>query len=324
MKKITLLFAFCFLLSAFCKAQQIPIPNASFETWKKKNSIHYGDYLDFETDLFYTLNSLYDLKNDGGKPDLTALREGNAQHGQYCAKLVSGKIAAGRWVFLPGMVGTISKQFVEEFLKPGGDGVKITRLWENDNPCALEGYFKYNPVNGDSALINIGFYDYDGPVWNELKIIKETVNEWTKFSIPIPEINEPDGLHEIRLIFAASAGVKWEKLDECEGQYGSTMWLDNISLKYNCGGSEIKQNLFSTLKSNPYPNPATEVLHIELNESFNGKVVVYNATGSMVMEENVNGTQCKLNTSTLATGNYLYRLMIENTIFAQGKFVVTK
>jgi hypothetical protein len=114
-------------------------------------------------------------------------------------------------------------------------------------------------------------------------------------------------------------------LDECKGQLGSTLWVDNVTLNYTIDpGEGIKQNLFSTLKANAFPNPATEVLNIELNENFTGKIVVYNVNGSMVMEENINGTLYQLNTSTLATGNYMYRLMNENTIFAQGKFVVTK
>jgi len=326
MKKIIYLFVCIFFLSSFnINAQQTPIPNASFEEWISKDSDFFGQYWDFDNGLFYTLNSIRDLNNDSGAPDLTALRDGNAQHGNRCIKLVSGMVAAGTGVvFLPGMVGTISKGFVNEFLPPGTGDVRMSRIWENDTPCALEGYYKYNPVNGDSALINIGFYDFDGIVWEKADIYKETVNEWTKFSIPIPEEYKNEEFHEIKIIFAASAGVNWAQLDECVGQYNSTMWVDNLVLKYKCSGNEINQNLFSTLKVNAFPNPATEVLNIELNESFTGKVVVYNLTGSVIMEENVSGTQCKLNTSTLATGNYIYRLMIDNTIFAQGKFVVTK
>jgi len=329
MKKLTFLFAFCFLLSASClKAQhQQPIPNADFEIWKEKYSTYYGDYKDFETDLFYTLNSLYDLDNGPLEIPprvLTAFQEGNAQHGAYCIKLTSGRISGGTsFVFLPGMVGTVSKEFVKEFLEPGGEGVRTTKLWEYATPHALEGYFKYIPVEGDSALINIEFYDDDGvAVVVENKIIYESVESWTKFSIPIPEKYWNEVFYEIRILFVASAGVNFEHLDECVGQLGSTLWVDNLNLNYTTTG--IKQNLFSTLKTNAFPNPAAEVLNIELNENFSGKVVVYNLTGSAVMEQNISGTQCQLNTSALAAGNYMYRLMKENSSFAQGKFVVTK
>ena len=345
MKKITFILSSFFLL--FCSsafAQQTPIPDGSFEGdgWKNKQG-EYGPYLDFETSLFYTLNSLYELKNTAGPADRTAWRENRPdhanttqnpdatiQHGAYCIRLTSGRVAGGTdWVFLPGMVGTISKEFVKEFLNPGQypDGVKISRPWENDTPHALEGYYKYKPVNGDSALITIGFYDYKGEVNLGIVplIIKETVTDkWQKFSIDIPKEHWNKEFLEIKLLFVASAGVKWEKLDECVGELGSTLWVDNVSLNYTKDPNGIKQNLFSTLKANAFPNPANEVLNIELNENFTGKVVIYNISGSMIMEENINGTQHQLNTSALATGNYIYRLMNDNTIFAQGKFVVTK
>lgn len=327
MKKIIFyILPFClfsFLLSPFyLNAQKIQLPDSSFETgWKNKNAGPNGTYLEYETEFFYTLNSLRLLLNDQGPADVTAYRDGNAQHGNWCIKLVSGKVAVGEDVFLPGMVGTINQDFVDEFLGTGGN-VTVTRdWWGYDTPHALEGYFKYAPVNGDSALIDIGFHDWDGEVFISKMIIKETVNIWTHFVIPIPNQYRNQDFNEIRVLFVASAGVNFGDLMQCRGQLGSTLWIDNISLNYNHG---IKQNLFSSLRTKAFPNPATEALNIELNEFFSGKIMVYNSLGSLVMEENVSGTQCQLNTSTLATGNYIYKLMDGNTIFTQGKFVVVK
>ena len=324
MKKIAYLFTFCFLLSVFClNAQQTQVPDGSFEaSWKMYNSPVNPPYEDFKTTYFNTLNSLYELEKDC---NLTAYKEGSAKHGSYCIKLTSGQVAAGTsYVFLPGMVGTISEEFVKEFLDPNGEGVRITKMWEYDTPHAFEGWYKYKPEKGDSALIDIGFYNNDVPVYIGKKIIKETVNGWTKFFIEIPEKYWKEKFDDIRLLFVASAGVDFVHLDQCKGQLGSTLWIDNISLNYTWIPNGIKQNLFSTLKTNAFPNPATEVLHIELNENFNGKIAVYNLSGSLISEEDINGTQHILNTSALATGNYIFRLMKENTIFAQGKFVVTK
>ena len=326
MKKIIFLFAFCVFFFALSSKAQVPyqIPNASFEVWNDEYSEACGDYLEFETELFYTLNSLYRENNTGGCSDITAWKDGNAQHGSYCIKLVSGRVPAGTsYVFLPGMVGTLNQEFVSEFLNSGGN-VTISKLWDDYTPCALEGYFKYKPVSGDSALIDIGFYDYDGLVFVEQQIIHDNVDKWTKFSIPIPNKYWDEEFHEIRIIFAASAGVKWEKLDECKGQIGSTLWVDNISLKYNCSSEIIEQNLSSTLKVNAFPNPTTDILNLELNNNFEGKVVVFGINGSKILEENITGNKHQLNTSELPAGNYVYRLMKENTFFAQGKFVITK
>jgi len=328
MKKITLyLLSFSFLLSPFClNAQQYQLPDGSFETsWTMKYGGYYGPYEEYQTEYFYTLNSLYAEKNDPGPADITAIKEGNAQDGDFCIKLVSGKIKVNDDVFLPGMVGTINEEFVRQFLNNDGN-VSMHRDWLGyDTPHALEGYYKYKPEKGDSALIEIGFHrGGDNPVFLAQKIEKNTITEWTKFLIEIPKQYWDTEFTDIRVLFVASAGVRFDSLALCKGQLGSTLWIDNISLNYTYEGTGIKQNLFSTLTTKAFPNPSTEVLNIELNEHFNGKILVYNISGAMVMEDNINGTESRLNISALSSGNYIYKLMNENTIFAQGKFVVTK
>jgi hypothetical protein len=326
MKKISYFITFCFLLSAFSLNAQTQFEDSSFEIWKDKTGMN-GPYKEYETEYFYTLNSLFALENSQGTDKiLTAFREGNAQHQNWCIRLTSGKVPAGEDVFLPGMVGTITQDFVNEFLNNEGK-VTITRDWYGwETPHALEGWYKYTPMYGDSAVIDIGFYDRNGEELIEVFVsemkIKETVANWTKFTIVIPEQYRNRMFNDIRVLFVASAGINFEELQKCKGQLGSTLWIDNISLNYNYTG--IKQNLLSTLKVKTFPNPAAEVLNLELNEHFTGKVMVYNSLGGLIMEENINGTLTQLNTAALASGNYLYRVMESNTIFAQGKFVVAR
>ena len=322
MKKIITFFVFCFLLSAFSlTAQEFQLPNSSFETWQYRSEGS-RSFWDFKTDFFYTLNELYVTPNEPRMAELTAFRDGNARHGSYCIKLVTEDLPVGSdLILLPGMVGTITEEFVKEFIQNQGN-INKTRSWVYDTPHALEGWYKYHPVNGDSALIDIGFDN----AFVEKIIIKDRVENWTWFRIPIPKQYWDMELDLIRILFVASAGVNFEDLTKCKGQKGSTLWIDNIYLNYTCDpcNSIIKQSLFSTLKANAFPNPAAEVLNIELNEHFSGKVMVYNALGSVVMEESINGTQSQLNISALASGNYTYRLMEGYISFAQGKFIVVK
>jgi len=328
MKKIILyLLPISFLLFPFILHAQLgpkELPDGSFENcWEWMPGGFNGPYWEYSTDYFFTLNSLFLEKNDQGEPDITAWREGNAQQGTWCIKLVSGEISVGEDVFLPGMVGTINEDFVSEFINSGGE-VTVFRDWYGyDTPHALEGWYKYSPKNNDSALIDIGFYDgEDNLVCIEQLILKNPVGAWTPFFIEIPHKYWDQKFAGIRVLFVASAGVNFDDLKKCKGQKGSTLWIDNISLNYTYNG--IKQNLFSSLKTKTFPNPAAETLNIEMNESFSGKVLIYDLLGSLVMEDVVCGTKCQLNISSLAAGNYVYKLMNENTIFAQGKFLITK
>jgi|GEM_PF-900215 len=323
LKSLNLILLFCFS-SLVINAQKEQLPDSSFEKEGWKDKVGLGDpYLEFQTDYFYTLNSLYALPNTP-RADLTAFREKGAQHGEYCIMLKSGHVGVGDgFVFLPGMVGTISEEYVAQFLDPK-EKVITTRFWGNDTPHALEGYYKYNPFKNDSAMIQIGFSNFVGDplIVDEKLIITKPASNWTKFSIPIPEQFRDQYFDEIQVIFVASAGVNFDDMINCHGQRGATLWIDNISLNYSSG---IKQNLFSTLKANAFPNPATtEVLYIELNEEFTGVIWVYDLSGRKILESNISGTQSQLNISSFASGNYIYKLMNENTIFAQGKFVVAK
>jgi len=324
MKKIALSLL-SFLLFSFClNAQQKQLPDSSFETWKTIPNPIGPPYEDFDNDYFYTLNMLCTLE----QADITALKENRAEyvkHGLYSIRLKSGKVTFGdEDVFLPGMVGTVAKDFVPRFLEDGGK-VPVYKLWEYDTPHAIEGYYRYEPVAGDSAIIELGFASNGtGEVFSVKKVINNTVNQWEKFFIPIPEEYWNEEFYQIKVLFVASAGVNWNNLKDCKGQLGSTLWVDSVTLNYKWTTQGIKEELFSNLKVNLFPNPANEVLNIELNEPFSGKIVVYNMYGSMIFEENINGIQHQLNTSALATGNYICRLMNNNTIYAQGKFVVKR
>jgi len=323
MKNFTFyLLALCFL--PFTLNAQIQLPDSDFETNWKTQTENGMTIFDFKTEYFITLNRLRLLYNEQGPADITAERSANAQHGNWCIKLVSGIVPVGADVFLPGMVGTMNPGFVAEFLETG-DYVTIFTDWEgNETPCALEGWYKYDPKNGDSALMDIAFYNKKQEVFIEKLIIKEKVDTWTHFSIEIPQQYREQYFEDISILFVASAGVNFDDLKACKGQKGSALYIDNINLVYGCPVG-IKQNLFSSLKANVYPNPATNtVVNIELNEHFTGTVSIYTLTGSKVIEQQINGNQCQVDITTLSQGNYIYKLMNENTIFAQGKFVVTK
>ena len=315
------LFAFCiFPLSA-----QKQFPDSSFENWTTTSGA-YGTFVDFDTEFFHTLNPLHGLANDGCIIDLTAFRdESNPVDGLYSIKLVSGLAPMGEdYAFLPGMVGTIDPDFIEQFLSPLG-GITIATDWgDGKTPCAFEGWYKYDPKNNDSAFIDIGFYNSGKEVFSKKLLIKNKVDNWTEFSLKIPQQYWDKYFEEIKVLFVASAGVDFETLTNCKGEIGSTLSIDAISLLYDCEVG-IRQNLLSTVKVNVFPNPATnDILNMELNENFTGVVSIYSILGGKVMEQEINSDQCQLNIKNLSSGNYIYKLMNGNTIFAQGKFVVTK
>ncbi len=67
------------------------------------------------------------------------------------------------------------------------------------------------------------------------------------------------------------------------------------------------------LDVNIYPNPATEYVTIKLSCKMR-TVMVYDYTGSKVMEENVNSSSHKMNTSLLSPGIYLFKILTEKGV----------
>jgi|GEM_PF-1842317 len=62
-----------------------------------------------------------------------------------------------------------------------------------------------------------------------------------------------------------------------------------------------------------YPNPASDVLNISLNQEIN-KVLVFDYTGNLVISQQADGNAVSINTSHLSTGVYIVRVMTNDGI----------
>ena len=75
----------------------------------------------------------------------------------------------------------------------------------------------------------------------------------------------------------------------------------------------------------PYPNPASGTVNIPLSEpvSNNARILLFDATGVKCLDSPIGqaGNLIRLDTSNLASGLYLYRIVASSRILAEGKFV---
>ena len=71
-----------------------------------------------------------------------------------------------------------------------------------------------------------------------------------------------------------------------------------------------------------YPNPGREQLNIQSGPQINGAAfTLYDMQGRPVLEENINATQLRLNTSNLASGTYPWQIVFKNKVIESGKWV---
>lgn len=64
-----------------------------------------------------------------------------------------------------------------------------------------------------------------------------------------------------------------------------------------------------------YPNPASNIVNIILpNDVSNAKVEIYNLNGQVVLEQQINDTQSKINTNGIINGIYVLKIISANKV----------
>ena len=208
----------------------LSIKGGCFDSWE---TISQDDitWLDPYGDTLNTLNELVSLPQEiGGPGPLTTEKVSDAYKGS-AAKLTT-KIfspSPSQHIVIPGMIGSTKLDI------PNGT-IHIGKPYA-EKPLSFEGYYKYQPVNGDSALIFIMLTKYNTTLGQRdtiafaQQIFKSQTNEYTKISLPINyysqhEQETPDTLS---LLITSSAGIDLQNLTECNGQEGSAFWIDEIN-----------------------------------------------------------------------------------------------
>ncbi|MDR3047095.1 MAG: T9SS type A sorting domain-containing protein [Bacteroidales bacterium] len=274
----------------------------------------YNDYSIGSGELMHTLNSLYGFEGQEFQTELTAFKETNAHGGQYAMRLTTCNFA--NMLLVPGAFATLSPNFIAQFIENSGN-ISVVHGFEG-KPTHLQGYYKFTPVGGDSAAIEIELYDFDVTIASEKLVIKQAVSEWTYFDIPIHY--SIGTTSDIKIIFASSAAYDFGNLFNCQGQVGSSLFIDDIAFSYIPLG--ITQPLLEQFISKAYPIPASDRVIIELDKEFSGNLLIYNMLGSEVFQTTFSGSKIECNTSNLQSGNYFYRIMKENKIYSTGRIVV--
>ncbi|MFM2213834.1 MAG: hypothetical protein RL427_1097 [Bacteroidota bacterium] len=76
-------------------------------------------------------------------------------------------------------------------------------------------------------------------------------------------------------------------------------------------GTCLAMDTFEKEKVKLYPNPIKNTLNISNNEVFT-KVIIYNAIGQEVIAKTTNTKECSIDTSTLAAGSYMVKIVANN------------
>lgn len=301
-KKLLSLSALVALISASVVAQT----NMGFETWAPTTASP-SNPTGWET---------FNTSNFGG-PDGTTAETVSPGAGLKSAKLVTMTGFAA----LTGGADTIAGLLALNGDLLGGNligGVAYTL-----KPTSMDLLFKSAPVGGDTCVLFAQLQHYDGGSGTNITdaqavfMINTTVPVWTSFNIPFNYFttDTPDTL----IIFAASSagGTITAGLPKP----GSTFWLDGLVINNPVSVKEITTN---TERIAAYPNPASSLIKIALNDTKATSIKITDITGKVVKTENVMSNVVNVNVENLPIGLYIYQVMYNNDVVYTNKFNVVR
>jgi hypothetical protein len=302
------------------------IPHGDFETWYHvviSPSVEYDEIGTGPTDNWMgTLNSLAAVPPTAGGPGpITVYKTSDVHSGNFAAKAVSATFPLGFVnIFIPGMVGTAVMDManVRAVLgKPCADC----------RPSRFKGYYKYEPVGGDScaAMILLTKWNSTAKKRDTIGIggmvQRDPVSSYTLFDIPVNYFSS-EVVDTMTLLVVSSAGFNLVNFMGSAGQDGSTIYLDDLTLDYASG---IQQVLMPEVAATVYPNPASGFINIELSKDVKGGVIeVFDAGMKLAGTFPVSGRINRIGVSGFATGSYYFRLLSGSNLLNSGTFVVNR
>jgi len=321
MRKIIVLILFAFIsLGGFTQS----IPNGDLENW---DSLHSATTTAYWWQPSYeginwlgTLNSLVGLGvTSGGPGPETVFRTTDAYSGTYAAKLVTGHFVFGvSTIKIPGMLGTAVMDFkgVRALLGNPCPGCK---------PLNIKGFYKFEPVLNDSCAVVILVSKWNNSTHKRDtigygKMVEHSaVSTYKPFNVALnySGIDVPDSL---TFIMISSAGFNVINFMGSQGQDGSTMYVDEVSLEYPVG---IEQSLMPDVAVSIYPNPASDQINFELSERVvNGSLELFSVNGKLVRTCGLNGTKTTVPVNNLTAGTYYFKLRQDQHLLNTGSFII--
>ena len=309
----------------FASAQS-NIPNGNFENWYNvvvSATLNYDDLGTGPTDNWTsTLNSLAAVPPTAGGPGpVTVYKTTDKYSGTYAAKAISKSFPLGPiTIFIPGMIGTATMEM---------QGVRaiLGRPCADCKPIGFSGYYKFEPVNGDScgAVILLSRWNPTAKKRDTIgygrMVQKEPVSTYTKFEVPI-NYTGTGSVDTITLLVVSSAGFNLVNFMGSVGQVGNTMYVDELMLDYPAG---VQQVLMPDVTVSVYPNPASDILNVELSKIVKGGLIeIYSNGGKLVDSFQVSDSKFQVPVYSLPNGAYYFRLLEGKSLLNTGTFMINR
>jgi hypothetical protein len=266
-----------FVFSIISASGQNPVPNADFENWVDDNNPQswYGLTIPIPFFPIYTVSKTLD-----------------SQQGDF-AILVETK----ELILFGAIPGIASLAPVSINLLAGGITFSNGGFPVSVRPTKLSGYFKYEGVNDDTAMIAGVFTRWNTTTQKRDTLgmsgimIQNSVNSYTPFQFNINLSQTPDSMN---IILVSSAGIS--------PQIGSALWVDNLTMQYT---STAGIEAIMLTEEFAYPNPASDKILFSLPEKGSCQVWAHDVSGRQVLSYSSDANTFYLDVRTFNPGFYV-------------------
>lgn len=307
MKKVLLLLVYLTTLSFFLSAQQIE--NASFEEWEdvgtvKEEPVDWSSIKTTDNTLVNANAPVVWDKSDDARTGLYSVKLINiSAFGIVATGIVTNVRVHGSFIATEGYVYTI----------PDDDQWHTPFTYR---PDSLAGWYKYFPEEGDSCVVTCVLHLREGTLPEnetqenmvaraEFKSNGETVDTWTRFSVPFEYYK--DSVPEY-LIITLNGG---NKLDAVEGSYAL---YDDLELVYN--DASINEQIRESNAIYEHNN----IIYLDRigDRELEGSVVrVLNLAGQVILEQPVQKKKISLDDGLINQGIYVVVLVTHEKTYSK-------
>lgn len=190
-----------------------------------------------------------------------------------------------------------------------------------NNPAniTLDFAYKYAKMGEDTAYVQVTISDTmlagstdDVVLYVDYLELGTSVADWTLANFTMNPTGNTGTPNELSILAVSSTKGFFDLQTPTEG---STLWLDAFQLG---GVSGVLEN--QPILSKVYPNPATDVLNIQLNTNASS-VSILGLDGKVISTEKVNSNEVSVNVANLVSGMYVYEVTSTNGEVVRNSFL---
>jgi len=164
------------------------------------------------------------------------------------------------------------------------------------HPNSFCGYYKFTPQNGDTMKIAIGLFKNGSVVSSAILTNTATVSNWTPFNLPFDTYTDADSGYIHISSYNAEGPLALP-------MGNSVLYVDNLSFDNLI--TSANEGPAINAGSNIFPNPASDNIIIENNETTDVLVEIYNIVGALEKIVPLKQGQKNINTDDLTNGIYM-------------------